>query len=104
LPGKRGADDLGANAAGERPHKAGKETDVAEISIERKQRSSILPWVLGLALVALLIWGLAEAFDRDAEGETEGGASEVGTVKDQTEPRFRQYAGLVEIAPWQAAA
>jgi hypothetical protein len=104
LPGKRGADDLGANAAGERPHKAGKETDVAEISIERKQQRSILPWVLGLALVALLIWGLAEAFDRDAEGETEGGAAEVGTVKDKTEPRFRQYAGLAETAPWQAAA
>ena len=77
---------------------------MAEISIERKQQRSILPWVLGLALVALLIWGLAEAFDRDDAAETEGGAAEVGTVKDQTEPRFRQYAGLAETTPWRAAA
>lgn len=76
---------------------------MAEIRIERKQHS-ILPWILGLALLALLIWGLAEAFDRDPMGETEGGAAEVGTVKDQTEPRFRQYAGLAETAPWQMAA
>ena len=74
--------------------------DVAEIGIERKQHS-ILPWILGLALLALLLWGLAESFDRNAVGETEGGAAEAGTVKDQTEPRFRQYA---EIAPWQMAA
>lgn len=76
---------------------------MAEIRIERKQHS-ILPWILGLALLALLVWGLAEAFDRDPMGETEGGAAEAGAVQDQTEPRFRQYAGLAETAPWQAAA
>jgi hypothetical protein len=64
---------------------------VAEIRIERKQQS-ILPWILGLALLALLIWGLAQAFDRDPVGETEGGTSEVGTSHEQTQPRFRQYA------------
>jgi hypothetical protein len=64
---------------------------VAEIRIERKQQS-ILPWILGLALLALLIWGLAQAFDRAPVGETEGGAAEVGTSQDQPEPRFRQYA------------
>ncbi|HEX6865305.1 MAG TPA: hypothetical protein VF414_20925 [Thermoanaerobaculia bacterium] len=77
---------------------------MAEIRIERKQQPSILPWILGLALVALLIWGLAEALDREPEGETEGGAAEAGTVKDQTEPRFRQYAGMTETAPWRLAA
>lgn len=76
---------------------------MAEIRIERKQ-PSILPWILGLALLALLIWGLAEAFDRDPVGETEGGAAEAETLQDQTEPRFRQYAGLLETAPWQVAA
>lgn len=76
---------------------------MAEIRIERKQHS-ILPWILGLALLALLIWGLAEAFDRDPVGETEGGAAEAGAAQDQTEPRFRQYAGLAEPAPWRAAA
>jgi hypothetical protein len=64
---------------------------VAEIRIERRQQS-ILPWILGLALLALLIWGLTQAFDRDPVGETEGGAAEVGSPQDQPEPRFRQYA------------
>lgn len=64
---------------------------MAEIRIERKQQS-ILPWILGLVLLALLIWGLAQAFDRNPVGETEGGAAEVGTAKDVPEPRFRQYA------------
>lgn len=76
---------------------------MAEIRIERRQHS-ILPWILGLALLALLVWGLAEAFDREPVGETEGGAAEAGALQEETEPRFRQYAGLAEAAPWPAAA
>lgn len=82
---------------------------MAEIRIERK-RLSILPWILGLILLALLIWGLAESADRDEAGEIEGGAREVGagTVPEgDIEPRFRQYAGLIAAgapAPDLAAA
>ncbi|HYO13346.1 MAG TPA: hypothetical protein VE685_09155 [Thermoanaerobaculia bacterium] len=81
---------------------------MAEIRIERKQHSSLLPWILGLVLLALLIWGLAEAMDRDEAGTIDGGAREVGAGKlpeDDIEPRFRQYAVLVpEPAPERAAA
>jgi hypothetical protein len=69
---------------------------VAEIRIERKH-SNLLPWLLGLVLLALLIWGLIEAMDRDAAGQIDGGAREVGTgtsPENDIEPRFRQYAGL----------
>jgi hypothetical protein len=79
---------------------------VAEIRIERKQHSSLLPWILGLVLLALLIWGLVEAMDRDQAGKIDGGAREVGAgtlPEDDIEPRFRQYAAL-EPAPDRAAA
>jgi hypothetical protein len=79
---------------------------VAEIRIERKQHSSFLPWLLGLVLLALLLWGLAEAMDRDEAGTIDGGAREVDAGKlpeDDIEPRFRQYA-VLEPAPDRAAA
>jgi len=40
---------------------------MADIRIEKKERSSILPWILGLLVAALAIWGIAEAFDEGEE-------------------------------------
>lgn len=37
---------------------------MADINVERKQRS-IWPWILGLLVLALLIWLLASMFNRD---------------------------------------
>lgn len=37
---------------------------MADINVERKQRS-IMPWILGLLVLALLIWLLASMFNRD---------------------------------------
>lgn len=37
---------------------------MADINVERKQRS-IWPWIVGLLVLALLIWLLASMMDRD---------------------------------------
>jgi hypothetical protein len=37
---------------------------MADINVERKQRS-IWPWIVGLLVLALLIWLLASMFNRD---------------------------------------
>lgn len=39
---------------------------MAEIRVERK-RTSLLPWILGILLLALVIWAVAEAMDNDAD-------------------------------------
>ena len=44
---------------------------MAEIRIEEKKKSSILPWILGLLLLGLLIWGAAELFDESDELEAD---------------------------------
>jgi hypothetical protein len=64
---------------------------VAEIKIERKQRS-ILPWILGLILLALVIWGATQLMDRDDTGTEGPGAAAADTLRDTTPPRLRQYA------------
>jgi putative exporter of polyketide antibiotics len=37
---------------------------MAEIRVERK-RTSLLPWILGILLLALIIWAVAESMDND---------------------------------------
>lgn len=39
---------------------------MADINVERKQRS-IWPWILGLVLLALLIWLLSSMFNRNED-------------------------------------
>ncbi|HEX7243756.1 MAG TPA: hypothetical protein VF263_25940 [Longimicrobiaceae bacterium] len=41
---------------------------MADINVERKQRS-IWPWLLGLIVLALLVWLLASMFNRDDDVE-----------------------------------
>jgi len=51
---------------------------MAEIRVEKKKKSSILPWILGLALLALVVWGLSQMGDRDDDGaENQGAALEL---------------------------
>lgn len=64
---------------------------MAEIKIERKQRS-ILPWIIGLVLLALVIWGVSKVMDRSRTGDENHGAAAVDTLRDNTPPRLRQYA------------
>jgi hypothetical protein len=79
------------------PRTAQKEKDVAEIRVERRQRSSLLPWILGLVLLGLLIWALASMLGNDDTREIESDAAEAGTIS-LPEPRFRQVASLTEPA------
>lgn len=48
---------------------------MAEIKVEKKKKSSILPWVLGLALLALVVWGLSQMGDRDDDRAENQGAA-----------------------------
>lgn len=59
---------------------------MAEIRIERKH-NNVWVWV-GLILLALLVWGLAEALGRDRL-QVDGGTAEVRTL-EAPRPPFRQ--------------
>jgi hypothetical protein len=41
---------------------------MAEIRVEKK-RNSLLPWIIGLVVLALLIWALSGLMDDDREDE-----------------------------------
>ncbi len=64
---------------------------MAEIRVERKERRSLLPWILGLILLALVVWGLMEMGDR-GRNSTDGGAASVGVQIPEQPPALRQYA------------
>jgi hypothetical protein len=66
---------------------------VAEINIERKQRS-IVPWILGLVLLLLVIWALVKTMDRRNEAAPldRGPAAAAEKLRDNTPPHLRQYA------------
>ncbi len=44
---------------------------MADLRIEKKEKSSILPWILGLLLLALAIWGIAELLEDDDDNIVE---------------------------------
>jgi hypothetical protein len=81
---------------------------VAEIRIERKQRGA-LPWLIGLALVALVVIGLTLAFADSEVGSTGDGAREVGNVQKEKQEqkkkekevprRLQQWALSLEAGP-----
>jgi hypothetical protein len=74
---------------------------VAEIRVERKERS-VLPWILGLVLLALVVWGLKEMSDRD-RNPADTGAEAVGVQVPEQPPALRQYA-LVAVGELATAA
>lgn len=39
---------------------------MAEIRVERKN-ASLLPWILGILLLALIIWAVAESMDNEID-------------------------------------
>lgn len=58
---------------------------MADINVERKKGGGIWPWVLGLALLALLLWGITQCGDDDAaEGtavtDTLGAVTDTGML------------------------
>lgn len=64
---------------------------MAEIKIERKQRS-IVPWILGLALLLLVIWALVKTMDRSEAAPVDQRPAAAETLRDNTPPHLRQYA------------
>ena len=57
---------------------------MADIRIEKKESSgSIWPWILGLLVAALAVWGIAEAFDEGEEALAEEGYEEMDVVADR---------------------
>lgn len=75
---------------------------MAEIRVERKERRSLLPWILGLVLLALVLWGISEMTGRDDDA-TDTGATAVGVTIQQQPPALRQYAALVAVSFEEAA-
>lgn len=68
---------------------------MAEIRVERKERRSMLPWILGLLLLALVLWGISEMMGRDDDTAGDPGASAVGVIIQQQPPALRQYAAML---------
>lgn len=66
---------------------------MAEISVERK---SLLPWILGLALLALLLWGLVRMMENRAAPPADGSA-EVGITIEPQPPALRQMASVPSL-------
>ena len=65
---------------------------MAEIRVERKERRSLLPWILGLVLLALVVWGLMEMGNRDRTPVDNNGAASAGVQIPEQPPALRQYA------------
>lgn len=75
---------------------------MAEIKIERKRRS-VLPWIIGLVLLALVLWGLVALANRNAAAAADRGTAAADAWRDDTPPRLRQYA-LADPHPLARAA
>ena len=74
---------------------------MAEIQVEHKERN-VFPWLLGLALLALVIVGLILTLADSAAGADAGGAREVVNPqekKDETPRRLQQWALVPEAEP-----
>jgi hypothetical protein len=62
-----------------------------------------MPWILGLALLALVLWGLAQMNDRDDDTAVDTGASAAGVSIEQQPPALRQYAEALTESLMEAA-
>jgi hypothetical protein len=58
---------------------------MAEISVERKG-PKIWPWIIGLIVLALLIWALMELFGRNDPGVVEGEPAAMAPASTWLEP------------------
>lgn len=53
---------------------------MAEIRVERKRKASIWPWILGLVVAALLVWGLTQARDNDRDGQETQDTAQISSL------------------------
>lgn len=60
---------------------------MADINVERKRRGpNFLPWLLGLVLLAALIWGLMRFMGNDGEREGTTTTTTESTTTTETTP------------------
>ena len=64
---------------------------MAEIRVERKEHRSLLPRILGLLLLALVVWGLMEMGGR-GRTPADNGASSADVPVPEQPAALRQYA------------
>lgn len=67
---------------------------MAEIKVERKKKSSILPWILGLALLALVVWGLSRMGERNVAEDAENRGAALAPSAPITFVDFVDAAGI----------
>jgi hypothetical protein len=53
---------------------------MAEIKVEKKRSNNILPWILGLVLLALVVWGLSRMGNRDQDRTDNQGTANQGAA------------------------
>lgn len=59
---------------------------MAEIKVEPKKKNSILPWILGLALLALALWGISQMRDNDQDDANRQGNTGVSELTEAPVP------------------
>lgn len=57
---------------------------MAEIRVEPKKKTSIWPWILGLIVAALLVWGLTQARDNDRDDQVQDTAQQSSILNAPT--------------------
>lgn len=75
---------------------------MAEIKVERKKKSSILPWILGLALLALVVWGLSQMGDRD-ENRVESQGAALQSIELSAPITFVDFVDALSVRGVRAA-
>lgn len=51
---------------------------MAEINVRRRRAPGLWPWVVGLLVLSLVVWGTTELLDRDAAAGLDGAAPSTG--------------------------
>ena len=59
---------------------------MAEIKVEPKKKNSLLPWILGLALLALAFWGISQMRDNDRDDADRQGNTGVSELTEAPAP------------------
>jgi hypothetical protein len=76
---------------------------VAEIKVERKQRSA-LPWILGLLVLALLLWALSRMIGgRNEVTPADRPAPEVGSAAPAPLAPLAPMSPVTPVSPGSAA-
>lgn len=76
---------------------------MAEIRIERKHGRSLWPWLIGLVVLALLMWAIAELVNTDRDNKTMAVADSTGAPGSNAEGSVPSQPGAAapasEVAP-----